>query len=362
MQLRFLCQGQISPSLSLATDQFLLQSVAETPMAVLRVYTYPDDSGDLVLFGRYHGVGPLSDQIQGQSQVQVARRFSGGRVVPSGEGFVHFSLILPHRSALFSDDPYYLAPFQVLNRYVRGLLHGLKSAGLDAFYPGRDFLTVQQQPIAWISFTTEDNGALLCEGGLAVQRDFSLLPYLLDRIDPHGTVPSQIFTPDQVTSVERITGKALTLPQLASIIRNGFAQQPQLASLDCRDEDLSQTEQAQIAKLATSPPVADWLHSWPYRNDLPFHATTTTPLGVLDMRFSVTPEHTLGELQLSGDFIASPAAITMLHHSLRGCPLEYTALWEVVEQTFLQPQHYVLGLRHLRIIPETLLKGYSEKS
>ena len=80
------------------------------------------------------------------------------------------------------------------------------------------------------------------------------------------------------------------------------------------------------------------------------------------MRFSVTPEQTLGELQLSGDFIASPAAISMLHHSLRGCPLEYTAMWEVVEQTFLQPQHYVLGLGHLRIIPETILKGYAEKS
>jgi lipoate-protein ligase A len=314
------------------------------------------------LFGRYHGLGQLSDQIQGQSHIQVARRFSGGRVVPSGDGFVHFSLILPHRSALFSDDPYHLAPFQVLNRYVRGLLHGLKSAGLDAFYPGRDFLTVQQQPIAWISFTTEDNGALLCEGGLAVQRDFSLLPYLLDRIDPNGTVSSQFFTPDQVTSVERITGKAPTLAQLARSIRNGFAQQPQLANLDCLDEALSQTEQEQITQLATCPPAANWLHSWPYRNDLPFHATTTTPLGVLEMRFSVTPEQTLGELQLSGDFIASPAAITMLHHSLRGCPLEYTAVWEVVEQTFLQPQHYVLGLRHLRIIPETILKGYAEKS
>jgi len=95
---------------------------------------------------------------------------------------VQFSLVLPHRSAFFSDDPYNLAPFQVLNRLRARSPARHQGRGIDVFYPGRDLLTVRQQPLGWVSFTTEDNGALLCEGGLAVSRDFSLLPSLLDRL------------------------------------------------------------------------------------------------------------------------------------------------------------------------------------
>ncbi len=349
MQLRFFCQEHISPALSRATDQFFLQTAGNTQTAVLRVYTQP---GDQLVLGRYHAVGPLPEA----DQVAVARRLSGGRVVPSGDGFVHFSLIVPHRSAPFSDEPYHLAPFQVLNRHVRGLLHGLKTAGIDVFYPGRDLLTVQRQPLGWISFSVEDNGVLLCEGGVSVQRDFSLLPYLLDRIDPNGTISSQFFMPDQVTSVGRLTGTSPSFFQIARLIRDGYAEQPDFT---CIDEDLGHIEHEQIDRMAAAASSDNWLHSWPLRSDLSFHATTTIALGNLDIRFAVTPEQTLGELQLSGDFIASPATLTMLQHSLRGCPLEYTALWEVVEQTFLQPQHYILGLRHMRIIPDTILKGYT---
>ena len=348
MQLRFFCQDQISSSLSRATDQFFLQNVAETQTAVLRVYTQP---GDRVVLGRYHGVGTLF----ATDQVAVARRLSGGRVVPSGDGFVHFSLIVPHRSAPFSDEPYHLAPFQVLNRHVRGLLHGFKTAGIDIFYPGRDLLTVQQQPLGWISFTVEDTGAVLCEGGVSVQRDFSLLPYLLDRVDPHGTIPSQFFMHDQVTCITRLTGTAPTFPQMAHLIRRGYAEQPDFA---CIDKDLGHTESEQIDSMAAASSDGG-LYSWPLQSGLTFHATTPISLGNLDVRFTVTPEQTLKNIQLSGDFLAPPATIMLLQHRLRGCPLEYTALWEVAERTFLQPQHYILGLRHMRIVPDTILKGYT---
>src|SRR6266540_1789396 len=251
MRVRFLCQEGLTPALSLATDRFFLQAVQETATSVLRVYSFP---GDIVLLGRYHAMGQLPET----DQVTVAHRLSGGRVVPAGQGFVHFSLVLPHRSAFFSDDPYNLAPFQVLNRYVRGVLQCLKARGIDVFYPGRDLITVRQQPLGWISFTTEDNGALLCEGGLAVSRDFSLLPYLLDRADPQGNIPCQFFTPEQVTSFERVTGKTFTLAQVAGMLRNGFAQQP---ALELTDQDLSSAEQETISALTERYPSGEWLQS-----------------------------------------------------------------------------------------------------
>ncbi len=352
MRVRFFCQENLLPALSLATDRFFLPAVRETGTAVLRVSAF---SGDVILVGRYHTLGGLPDP----HAVTLARRLSGGRTVPAGQGFVQFSLILPHRSAFFSNDPYNLAPFQVLNRYARPILQGLKAAGIDVFYPGRDLLTVRRQPLGWISFTTEEDGALLCEGGLAVNRDLSLLPYLLDRADPQGTIPCQFFAPDQVTSLERVTGKPFPLPQTAAMLRQGFAQQP---VLELVDQDLSSAEQAAISALAESQSSSEWLRSRPLRPDLPLHATTATQLGVLQIRFALTAEKTLAEVQFSGDLIANPAAITALEQGLRGCSMEREALWRVVDQTFLQPQYYLLGVGPLETIPDTILKGYTQSS
>jgi len=89
------------------------------------------------------------------------------------------------------------------------------------FYPGRDLLTVRQQSLGWISFTTEEDGALLCEGGLRVPR-FKPLALSADRADPQGIIPSQFFTPQQVTSLERLTGKAGYLHSVATMLRRGF--------------------------------------------------------------------------------------------------------------------------------------------
>lgn len=347
MNVRFLSQENVNPTLSLATDQFFLSVVKETRTPVLRLYSFP---GDVVLLGRYHEMGTQPSV----GEITVMRRLSGGRAVPGGPGFVQFSLILPHRSALCSDDPYHLAPFQVLNRYARGVLQGLKVGGVSVFYPGRDFITAQQQPLGWISFTTENEGALLCEGGLAVSRDFSLLPYLLDRVDPQGIIHSQFFTPEQVLSVERLTARAFTFPQVAGLLRQGFIQQ---FTLEFTDQDCSSADQEEIAALAERQFSDAWLSNRPPRLDLPFQAMTSTQLGMLQVRFALTQERTLAEIRFSGDFIADPLTISALERELRGCPLEQDALWQVVDRIFLQPQSYLLGIGPLQTIPETILRG-----
>ena len=345
MKLRVVCQERVSPGLSLASDRFFLQTVDNT--AVLRVYTHPDD---VVVLGRYHAVEHLS----AADRVTVSRRLSGGRVMPSGQGFVNFSLILPHRSAFFSDDPFYLAPFQVLNRYVRSVLHGFKAAGIKLFYPGRDFLTIDGRAVGWVSFSSEKNGAVLVEGSLAVQRDFSLLPYLLDRVDPYGTISSQFFAPDQVTCLEQVAGRPPSLAQLTRLLQHGFSQ----SSVTCVGQNLNQTEQQHIARLARTAAAENWLYSRPLRHDLPFQPSIPTPLGCLTIGFDVTPQRTLSELCLNGDFIAPAHTVSSLQSCLNGQPVVYPALERAVDRIFLQPEHYLLGPKHVQIIPETIVQAY----
>lgn len=349
MRVRFLCHEHITPAHSLAVDHYFLHTVRQTATPVLRVYSFP---GDVLVLGRYHATAPFPDALP----LTLTRRLSGGRVVPGGHGFVQFSLIFPHRSALFSDDPYYLAPFQVLNRYLRGVLHGFKAGGIDAFYPGRDLLTVRGKPLGWVSFTTEDDGALLCEGGVAVGRDLSLLPSLLDRADPRGVIPCQFFTPEHVTSVTRTIGKPVPPAHLAEMLRHGFARQ---FAVEFVDQGLSAEEQKVISALAERYAAPAWLHSRPLRADLLFHATAAIQLGVLQVRFSLQGDRTLAEVQLSGDFIANPAGLTALEAGLRGCRREREALWQVVDRTFLQPDHYLLGVGPLHTLPDIILKAES---
>src|SRR5262249_38705126 len=122
---------------------------------------------------------------------------------------------------------------------------------------------------------------------------FSLLPYLLDRADPQGTIPGQFFAPEQVTSLEQFTGKPSAFLQVAAMLRRGFAQQPEL---ELADQNLSNVEQVAISALAESQPSRDWLRSRPLRSDLPLRATTATQLGVLQVRFALTAEKTLADV------------------------------------------------------------------
>ena len=350
MRLRFFCQEDATPTFALTANQFFLRTVRGTGTGLFHIYALP---GDVVLLGRYHAAG----ELPASQQVTFARRLSGGRVVPAGQGFVQFALILPHRSAFFSDDPYHLAPFQVLNRYVRPVLQGLKAGGIEVFYPGRDLLTVRQQPLGWVSFTTADDGALLCEGGLAVNRDFGVLPYFLDRADPQGTIPSQFFAREQVTSLERCLGSPVPFAQVVRLLRHGFVQQP---GVEIVEQEISAAEQTAITALAERQAAVTGLEGRTVRRDLPLQVTTATQLGVLHVRFSLTPEMTVAEIQFSGDLIANPEAIDALEQGLRGCPLERETLWRVVDQLFLQPQHYLLGVGRLEMVVETILKVRSQ--
>ena len=345
MQVRVLTQFETTPAQSVATDRYFLHSVIETQLPVLRVYTYPDD---VLLLGRYQATGALSPD----PGLTMTRRLTGGRAFPSGNGFVQFSLIVPHRSFFFSADPYHLAPFQLLNRYVRGVLHGLKTSGIEVFYPGRDFLTVRRLPIGWHSFMTEETGALLYEGGVFVQRDMGLLPHLLDRADPNGSIPCQLFLPDQVTNLEKVLGQPPSQEQVVGLLRHGFAQQFGLEPLNREAQELSEDEQGAI--MAEQEKSDAGLSSRPLQSALPCVATMQTPLGELQVRFSLTPEQTIqtvNEVRFSGDFIANPAGMQALEHNLKGCPLEQEALWRVIDQTFLEPEHYLIGAGKLEDVP-----------
>jgi lipoate-protein ligase A len=348
--LDFIVQPRISPRHSLAEDSHFLHVVGRPSRlrsGVLRIY---DFAGPWLSIGRYHlAPGPAG------AGVQLHRRHSGGRAVPFGDGFVGLALVLPHRSAWFSADPFALAPYQVMNRYVRGILEGCKLVNVRAFYPGRDFVTVDRRLLALVSFEVDRSGALLFEAVIANRRDFSALPEMLEEVDANGVIRAEMLAPDSTTCLARELGTELTTEEVAALLRLGFEKQ---FNLVFEQHVLTSLEEQAIAATATHDfQDTVWLQQRQLRPVLDHHASAQVQLGTFETYFSLEQDRFIKDVTFAGDFIANSPAIEQLEHDLRLCPAEWRAIDAVAAGIFSQPENYILGIGRLRTIADTISKG-----
>jgi len=347
----FIVQPQIDPALSVATDRHLMRVLARRSRgrnAVLRVYGF---RGDAVSLGRYH----LAPAAALDASVQVTRRHSGGRALPFGDGLVGLSLILPHRSALFGDEPCGLAPYQVLNRYVRGILDACRIGGISAFYPGRDFVTVDRRVLAAVSFETDEQGTLLFEALISNTRDFSVLPSFLEVVDKGGVVKAQLLGENGTTSLARELRTMLTVEDVAELLRRGFAEQ---FDLSLEPHELSPLERQVIeAVVARECTPEQWLFERQVRPDLDLHASVWVQLGVFEVHLALQQGQFIKEIMFSGDFIANSPAIAALERELRLCPVDGRTIEAITGEIFSRPENFVLGIGKLRTIADTILRA-----
>ncbi|TMA51319.1 MAG: hypothetical protein E6J76_10085 [Deltaproteobacteria bacterium] len=309
--LDLIVQPRVAATASLAADRLLLAEAARTQQGVLRVFEL---EGEVLSLGRYHLAPP---PVPGGA-VQRWRRHSGGRAFPAGEGFLGLSLVLSHRSAIVGDDPFALAPEQVMNRYVRGILEGLRLVGVAAFYPGR------------------------------------VLPGLLDRADPGGLVTAAMLTPDAVTSIHRVRGGALGVDELAESLRRGYEERLAV-TFQRRDFSAEETRGLEAAAIEENS-GASWLGQRVPRAELDRHGSITTQLGVLEAHFALDGDR-IREIVFAGDFIANSPAIERLERELRGAPAEAGAVEAVTRAVFGRPDNFLLGAGPLRTVADAVARG-----
>jgi lipoate-protein ligase A len=165
-----------SAATTFARDQLLLLRCADDAVARARIWRRRESG---LLLGRFHRADPAScawaDAKEGGGdtvQCGLSRRLSGGRIVPVGPGVVcitmavpvvdwlDFSLREPRPEQVIKRA---LRPEQVLNRALRPLLALLRGDGVDAFYAGRDLVTVGGRAVAHASFTVMRDGVAMVE-------------------------------------------------------------------------------------------------------------------------------------------------------------------------------------------------------
>jgi hypothetical protein len=334
--LGLIVEPSTTPSTSRFTDTALLERAVARGHGTLRVSVL---SGPVLALGRYH-LAPA-----GAPDVTLHRRLTSGRASASGDGFVQVSLALPHRSALVSEEPLALAPEQILNRAVRGVLGGLDAAGVSALYPGRDTVTVARRTIAVLGLEIDVRGATLIEACLALERDQSMLPHLLERADAEGVVGAQMVRSEDATSLARELGRRPAIDEVAACIRRGYESRLGVRFVE---EDV--------------PPIAapaddGFVRSRAPRADLDRRGTTPTMLGVLEARARLAADGTLDEVMLAGDVLAPSGTMARLESALRGCLPVRERLEAVIAEVVRPPHDFILGVGPLDTIAETIVRG-----
>lgn len=341
-------QPSVDPDMSVAIDRYLMRAVnRRSRNAVLRIYGM---DGDVVSLGRYQ----LAPTPPAASTVRLMRRPSGGRTVPFGEGFIGLSLVLPHRSTWFGSNPFALAPYQVLNRYVRGVLEACRFAHLPVLYPGRDFITVNRRVVGIASFETDETGTLLFEAILCVTRDFDVLPSFMERTDPDGTVRINLLE-QGATSLSEAMEQVMSFADASELIQQGFAKQ---FKLHLEPSEVLPLEWQVIEGLAAREYSAQqWIQQRRPRPELNHHATVSVQLGVFEVFLALQQQRFIKEAMFTGDFIANSPAIEALETALRLVPVDGRTIENLTNEVFSDPHHFVLGIGRLRTITDAILRA-----
>lgn len=331
-----------------ARDQLLLLRCAADSQGRARIWRRPAPG---LLLGRFHRVDASSlATTQADGDSGLSRRLSGGRVIPVGPGVVCLTMAAPVVN-WFDPMSSALRPEQVLNRALRPLLAMFREDGLDAFYPGRDLLTVAGRPLAHASFTVMRDGVAVVEMQVSETAPWSNLPDLLDRYDPEGVAGVERDGFRDGISVEGAHGHPRRDAEWATRFARcaaasfgcdaevGNAAPPPSehspASGEAAELTMASQRAAQdfLAQPATPPP--DFLS-----------AAAVSMLGMVECSGRMHGDR-LRDLCITGDVLAPFHTLDDLAAACEGQPFRAANIRKALARVMAQPRSFVLGVTDL---------------
>ena len=316
--------GSETPLETFARDHLAICRVADaSDTATIRVWRAAAAG---VSLGRYHR--------RPEGAVALTRRITGGRPHGVGPGIVCMTGVYPSLDWLAAGHAR-LLPEQVLNRALRPLLATLRGGGVDAFYPGRDLVTVSGRPLAVASFTALPDGVIVVTAAVAAATSLSETAAAIRQADPEGVVT---FDADALAN-------GTTLEELA----------PGRATIDWAAELAAHAAEAQVCEatvaadvLAPSTdvgPAFDALQG--ERGAAPAGQSLTYAidmLGAIEAAARLEGGR-IAELTLSGDIIAPFATVEELSAALIGEPPTRAAADRALLEVLARPGRFLLGVR-----------------
>jgi len=269
----------------------------------------------------------------------VSRRLSGGRIVPVGPAVVCITMAAPVVN-WFDGAGGALRPDQVLNRALRPLLAMLRGDGIDAFYPGRDLVTVNGRAIAHASFTVMRDGVAVVEMHVAEAPAFTDLPALLDRLDPGGIAGVDRSALAGATSLAETATAARSDEEWAGVFARFAA-----AGFACEAAVKGEPD-GQDVTLAHESAARDFLLSPGPLEQGALSAAAVSMLGMVECSARMRGDRVTG-LRVTGDLIAPFHTLDDVSAECEGQPFRAANIRKALARAMARPRSFVLGLREL---------------
>jgi hypothetical protein len=254
----------------------------------------------------------------------LVRRGSGGPEVRVAPGTVHIALALAHPGALprFADEK------RIVNRAVRPLLRALAQTGSLAHYFGRDWVSVEHRPVAWVGFAHDAaSRRTLFEAFVGVRTPFALGPRASFLGKAAATLESLRERP-----LEPLERSASTAERLASAVVDAY-----VAHAGGEARDLAPAEVSAAGAGASDDP----------RSEPPWAATCEEAIGLVGAGLDAR-----GVLRVGGDLLVSRDALARLEERLAGAaPADVP---RVVDETLAAPGVALHGVKSLTSIADVV--------
>jgi hypothetical protein len=252
--------------------------------------------------------------------------------VAAGDGTVGVLLATPSAERLAD------APFTVdrtLNRYVRGLLSGLRDVGArSAAWFGRDFVSADSRRVAAVSQEATADGTLLLEAVIGVRRPVAPDEAFLrarPHTDPRAAGPSAV-------ALAELAGRVPSFDEVAEALVRGWC-------------DLHRREPApvdgELPEAALPPALED-------EAGLTAGAPVEVPIGFVEALAGAASGRLVAP-RLRGDLMAPAHVMASLEGSLEAAPLDALEVGQRVDAAFRLPGAFAHGLRSLGALADAAL-------
>lgn len=298
------------------------------PVLLLASFTEP-----ALLVGRHQRAASAVDPAVARARGLVpVRRAGGGRSLLVGEGAVGVFLYAPPGDRL--SEPAF-PPDRAMNRYVRGLLGGLRALGArGAAYFGRDFVSAEGRQLATLSQESTAAGGLAFEALVAVGRPLPV-PGDLSRYPAHGDARAAGPPP---VSLAELASAPPTYERVAAALEAGW----------CAVHGRAATPVAGALPEAALPPVEE------DEAGLSESGRFEIPIGFVEALAGAAAGR-LVTPRLRGDFLAPAHVVAGLEAALDGCPIDLVEVGARVDAAFHRPGAFAHGLRELRVLADAVM-------
>jgi len=275
-------------------------------------------AGDAVTLGRFQSACG-----------RAPRRATGGHAVFAGRGTLGLTILLPGPAA-WLDEPL-PALDRLPNRMVRGVLAGLRAAGFDASYPGRDVVRARGNAVALVG--VERDRAGVCWVAARIGVGASPAPPDLEAW-PGGT--------RSPLAGAAALGVADAVP-VADAIADAYRRRHALAFVAAAPDEAERAFHPDAAEPAAGAPLVG-----PARD---------VPLGTLRAAVRLAPDGTLAAVGFRSEWLASSAGVAALERALVGAPLDAEALRARMAPVLADPQHFFLGYGGVETLARAVLEA-----